>query len=332
MMYEKSKSVFSQISKVLYENRYCNQEGFSILVCGGKDKNGKVTNEVLELEIPSFKVKKFPSMVKPHLQFSAATINSNVVAVGTRQELKEFLDESFLFLEVYSKKTKTWIHQHIKIDERMFYCIPSFMSKFYFIGGWINSSRKSISSCYTYDINSNTRNKIADLNVARDCAACTVFEGKVVVTGGANYVQGKLKSVEAYDYYEDKWTYLPDMIEARSYHSAVSMGIKMFVIGGFYTSNCEKFDSYSRKFTKINSEIKGSNFDKYFNALSIGNNIIVFKVASTETVVYLYDVVKEQWLKVQCEFTKTMFYTSICKVLYLIGSGQQITFFSFFWS
>ena len=58
MMYEKSKSVFSQIPKVLYENRYCNQKEFSILVCGGKDKNGKITNEVLELEVPSFKVKK----------------------------------------------------------------------------------------------------------------------------------------------------------------------------------------------------------------------------------------------------------------------------------
>ena len=125
MMYEKRKTIPFHVPKVLYENRYCNQEGFSILISGGKDKNGETTNEVLKLEIPSFKVKKFPSMVKPHLQLFSATVKSNVVAVGTRQELKEFLDESFLFLEVYSEKTKTWIHQHIKIDERMYYCIHS---------------------------------------------------------------------------------------------------------------------------------------------------------------------------------------------------------------
>ena len=52
------------------------------------------------------------------------------------------------------------------------------MSKLYLIGGLINSSKKILSSCYSYNINCNTRNKIADLNVARDCAACTVFEGK----------------------------------------------------------------------------------------------------------------------------------------------------------
>ena len=69
MMYEKSKSTPFHVPKVLYENRYCNQEGFSILVCGGKDKKGKVTNEVLELEIPSFNVKKFPAMVEPQYYF-----------------------------------------------------------------------------------------------------------------------------------------------------------------------------------------------------------------------------------------------------------------------
>ena len=74
MMYEKSKSIFFQVPKVLYENRYCNQEGFSILICGGKDKNGKNTNEVLELKIPSFKENKFPSMVGPHYYLDLVNI------------------------------------------------------------------------------------------------------------------------------------------------------------------------------------------------------------------------------------------------------------------
>ena len=51
--------------------------------------------------------------------------------------------------------------------------------------------------------------------IARDFAAFTVFEGKIGVTGGYNYVHRELKSVEAYDYYEDKWTYLPDIIKGR---------------------------------------------------------------------------------------------------------------------
>ena len=44
-----------------------------------------------------------------------------------------------------------------------------------------------------------TWTKIADMNEHRKCAACTVYEGKIVVTGGI-----RLKLVEAYDYYENK--------------------------------------------------------------------------------------------------------------------------------
>ena len=65
MVCEKHMTNLFQVPKVLYENRYCIQEGFSILVCGGKDKNGDMTNKVLELEIPSLKVNEFPSLVEP---------------------------------------------------------------------------------------------------------------------------------------------------------------------------------------------------------------------------------------------------------------------------
>ena len=66
MMNEKSKSIFSKVPKVLYENRYCNQEEFSILACEGSFKNEDMTNKILEFKIPSFKVKKFSSTVKMH--------------------------------------------------------------------------------------------------------------------------------------------------------------------------------------------------------------------------------------------------------------------------
>ena len=176
-MNEKSKSIFFQIPKVLYENRYCNQEGFSILVCGGKDKNGKVTNQVLELKVPSFKVEKFPSMVKPHYFFYLATIKSDIIAIGDSVELNKSL-ESAVPVEIYSKKTKTWTYQYVEIDKRDCYCVASFMNKLYLIGGLIKSSYESLKSCYTYDINNNTWNEIANLMVARDCAEYAVFENR----------------------------------------------------------------------------------------------------------------------------------------------------------
>ena len=55
------------VQNVLYENRYCNQEGFSILVCGGRDRN-------YEVKIPSLNVTEIPSMVKPHNCLHLTTI------------------------------------------------------------------------------------------------------------------------------------------------------------------------------------------------------------------------------------------------------------------
>ena len=37
-------------SKVLYENRYCNQDDFSVLVCGGKNKSDIVVDTVYRLD------------------------------------------------------------------------------------------------------------------------------------------------------------------------------------------------------------------------------------------------------------------------------------------
>ena len=53
-----------------------------------------------------------------------------------------------------------------------------------------------------------------------------------------------------------------------------------------------------------------------FFAFSIGNSIVVFQDFQeifAETVVYLYDVDREKWLNVQCDFTKNLFHSSFVK-------------------
>ena len=48
--------------KVLYKNRYCNQDNFSILVCGGRDKSYKAVKSVYKLDGRELKCEKFTSM------------------------------------------------------------------------------------------------------------------------------------------------------------------------------------------------------------------------------------------------------------------------------
>ena len=104
-MISKDKYFFlSDVPKVLYENRYCNQEGFSVLICGGLNRNRKLTNQVLEVKFPSFEVVEFQFMTQPHICLKVATINSEIIAFI---DSNEQLGYSCTSVEVYSEKTKS---------------------------------------------------------------------------------------------------------------------------------------------------------------------------------------------------------------------------------
>ena len=112
---------FTNVPQVLYENRYCTQEGFSILACGGTDKNKKHVNQVLEVKIPSFEVTEFPFMEKPHNFLRLATINSEIFGIVKCINQQQKPGSLLLSVEVYSEETKTWKHQYIDFEERLFF-------------------------------------------------------------------------------------------------------------------------------------------------------------------------------------------------------------------
>ena len=63
---------------VLYENRYCNQDEFDIVVCGGINENG-IPIEVTKLTGPSFRnsVKLSPMLI-PRYSSRTAVVGSNL--------------------------------------------------------------------------------------------------------------------------------------------------------------------------------------------------------------------------------------------------------------
>ena len=178
-------------------------------------------------------------------------------------------------------------------DTRNNYCVCSFMKNLYVIGGRHVYRSKRTRLEFT------TRNSeweyIRRLSESRSNAACTVFEGKIVVSGGYNWKGSK--SVEAYDHHENKWTYLPYMIDERYCHGSVSMGNKLFVIGGNWNKTCEAFDSISRKFTAIKKiEIT---YTVMLSVVVIGNKIFAFpkhiQFSCLLKHFYIYDVLNDQW-------------------------------------
>ena len=63
--------------------------------------------------------------------------------------------------------------------------------------------------------------EVAEMNESRYNASCTVFEGRIVVSGGDNFGQ-ILNTVEAYDHVANEWTSMPNMIKERSSHKFIS--------------------------------------------------------------------------------------------------------------
>ena len=151
----------------------------------------------------------------------------------------------------------------------------------------------------------------------RKGSALTVFEGKIFVSGGVRkeiipnrVLPGGmvnrclhqrviyLNTIEAYDYHENRWSYLPSMLSKRANHSAVSISNKMIIIGGS-SDYFEIFDSVTRKFTYIKTIPNWARTSKPdwhrrvnnpYQVIDIANKIYLFRMENNKVNVYRYDV------------------------------------------
>ena len=96
--------------------------------------------------------------------------------------------------EVYSMKTKVCKKLKLMDNQRINFSVCSFMNCVYFIGGYSNADDKYKAECYKYESMNDNWRQIASLHEQRCLSACSVYEGKIVVTGGCS-AEGHLKSV-----------------------------------------------------------------------------------------------------------------------------------------
>ena len=111
------------------------------------------------------------------------------------------------------------------------------------------------------------------MNVARYHAACVVYQGSIVVSGGLDINDNDSSSVESYDVFADEWSTMPDMLSSKSFHSLVVAKDKLFVVG-YGRDICEVYDSTSKKFVAIKKSRRPLVINK---ALSIGNRILCLR-------------------------------------------------------
>ena len=125
-----------------------------------------------------------------------------------------------------------------------------------------------------------------------------MFRGKIVISGSNTYYDS-LKSVEAYDHHENKWTYLSDMIKKRYDHSSVTIGKKFFVIGGYDKVCSEIYDSTSKNFTMFNLKLPYSYTCYKIKTVSFNSKIVVICVCSSNnpSELNVYNVDKSKWIE-----------------------------------
>lgn len=78
---------------------------------------------------------------------------------------------------------------------------------------------------------------------------------KLYITGGRLSPDSASNSFLCYDYLNDKLTTLSDMCQPRQGHSMIYHNNAIYVVGGYQSNTCEKFDFSTMKWTKLNSLI-----------------------------------------------------------------------------
>ena len=276
---------------VLYENRYCDQNEFDIIINFEEREIKDTTNSIFQTKNDNVKCNVVLISILANRCFAkTAVVGSDIFVIGG-------YDNVIKASCVDNRSKSTWKNLTLMPDSRIYFSVCSFMNSLYLIGGYLENDSCSRES-YKYQINHNKWTKIADLNIDRSQLACVVFEGKIVATGGHMYSY-RTKSAESYDHHKNKWSHLPDMIGWRYNHSSFSMGNKFFVIGGYSNSDAEIFDSTSRKFTLLNLKLPCENqFLCDCETVSISRKMFVLCSSHTNKLpmLHVYIVDEKSWV------------------------------------
>ena len=279
-------SCTQKASNIQFLNRYynCTFETNKIMVFKTA-KTSKVSPSVYTIDEFNFKIPKTVSKMQQK------TFISKSAVIGNKIYCLSYVEHNNFF-EVYNRKKNSWSSLANFEGSWVEYCsVCSFMGKIYAFGDLYGNN-------WVYDPVENNWTQISGCNQRRESASCTVFQGQCVVIGGRNSSSNKnLKSVETYDHYLNKWSFLADMQNERCQAGVVTKGDKIFVIGGFFENTCEVYDSNSKRFCEIAKFEFHYNHYHYYDhhdmiiPLIFGDKIVVYG----DKMVYIYDINTNQW-------------------------------------
>ena len=284
-------------NKLSKTRRYCNQTKFNIIVCGGIRNTKyvhnpkKVSNDACSIESNCIdNVIILKQMKKDRRGSKAVCVKGEVYVFGGFDSNAE----PTKFVEKYSIAANAWeeiAEMYVGLES---FCACSFMDNVYIVGGCIAFTTNL---CIKFDTTNRSWKEVARMNEPRRNASCTVFEGRVVISGGLN-VNGRLNTVESYDHLADTWSHMPNMVIGRYEHNSVAIKNKLFVVGCPGQTSCEVYDSTSNTFVMLTRPPISQghltiNLMDPADAIAVGSKIFSFG-NSTNFITY-YDVENNTW-------------------------------------
>ena len=217
-----------------------------------------------------------------------------------------------ILVQKYSVAENKWEKISGPYQHSRGYCICALMDKVYVIGGNINYGG-SKESCVGFSTKTHKWTKLEWMIEVTDCAACSLFEGRIVVSGG--FPLGRVpetKTVTEYDHVADAWRRMPNMNSGKAIHQQVTVGSKLFVFG--WKVDNEVFDRFSNRFQVIkpHPECLKEVCLTLPRVVCVGRKIFFFGFKSKS--MGEYDVEKDDWTKRPFEATSDIIGYDIFKI------------------
>ena len=268
-------------------SRYCSQNMYSFWVIGGYEDQPtckRFSNVTKQIDAKNFNnVRDIDSIKIKRMDQKSVYCRGAVYVFGGWDGNKKVVRS----VEKYSLATNKWEIVSKMFDDRAGFNACRFMDQIFIIGGgYLYNNMKTFYSCRKFDTRVNKWNELAKINKAIIGAASTVYEGKIVVSGGYNNLDARtyVKTVLAYDPFADTWSSMPSMIHGRCLHSSVAVRNKLFVFKSFRRQgieSCEVFDSSCKKFVLLKRFPSTLTFNLrsiVANTFSIGNKLITIRI------------------------------------------------------
>ena len=207
---------------------------------GAKGNAWQIQRTVFRLDSNLQRWRNGPSLPIPMAESVYANVGKNIHVIGGRTLSKQSgknIDTNAHFVLV---NNAYWRKAAPASIERNSAASAVIGNKIYVIGGRTSGENaKNLNAAEVYDVERDTWTAIAPLPMASGGLSASVFEGKIIVTGGekfgakSDWRTGRaFDNAWAYDPGTDQWQALNALPEPRHGHGMVTLNDQLYIIGG----------------------------------------------------------------------------------------------------